>query len=323
MQPLHVYHAHSGSISSISVSPYTPVAHGTTNDGPQDENTSPQTPTSKATPTKSPRRPPLPATSSNAIHIATASMDGHVCVSNLIDARDVTLRNYARPVQAVALSPQFKNDRTYVSGGPAGNLVLTVGGRQGVSSDANTSTAAAASGWLGAIGIGSGSGKDSILHSGEGTIGCIKWSLSGKFVLWVNEYGIRIIRSNLHLDSSSSELAWKRLPKGHIPRPNRRIWGEMSAAWKPTAEWIDEKSLMDSSEQSGIPNGSVQQHAASANASDARPNRSAGPAKSKNQLFERIVVGWGDTAWVLHVFTNSSEKAKREDHVGRAEIAHQ
>ena len=66
----------------------------------------------------------MPNTPSNQIYIASASIDGHVCVSSLVDPKDVTLRNFARPVQAVALSPDYKNDRSYLSGGLAGELIL-------------------------------------------------------------------------------------------------------------------------------------------------------------------------------------------------------
>ena len=112
-------------------------------------------------------------------------------------------------MQAVALSPDYKNDRSYLSGGLAGELIHTVGGPTGVRSNANTSSASqTAQGWLGAIGLGGHSGKDTILHSGEGTITAIKWSLSGKFVAWSNEHGIRIVRTDLPLDSADSDNAW-------------------------------------------------------------------------------------------------------------------
>ena len=156
-----------------------------------------------------------------------------------MDPKDVTLRNFARPVQAVALSPEYKSDRSYLSGGLAGELILTVGGQAGVRSNANTShAAAAAQGWLGAIGLGGNSGKDTVLHSGEGIISTIKWSLSGKYVAWANEYGIRIIRSNIHLHSADAESAWKTV--GFIEKPNRRIWEEMASVWKARLEWIDD-----------------------------------------------------------------------------------
>ena len=84
------------------------------------------------------------ATPSNSIYIGTASIDGNVCISSLVDPKDVQLRNFGRPVQAIALSPEYKNDHNYLSGGQAGSLVLTSGGQTGKSANANLGGAAAA-----------------------------------------------------------------------------------------------------------------------------------------------------------------------------------
>lgn len=189
MEILRTYHAHSASITSCSVSPVPPPPTLTrTQDGNAflaKSSASVKAQSFQTNTASSPRKARAPQSTipnipTNQIYIATSSIDGHVCVSSLVDPKDVQLRNFARPVQAVALSPDYKTDRTYLSGGRAGNLILTVGGKSGVSADANTnSTAAAASGWLGSMGLGGNNGKDTILHQGEGTISTIKWSLSG------------------------------------------------------------------------------------------------------------------------------------------------
>ena len=153
-------------------------------------------------------------------------MDGLVRVQSLLDLKDCQLRNFARPVQAVAISPEYKSDRTYLSGGRAGNLVLTIGAPQGRSTSTTVGTAAAAaSGWLGSMGLGSNTGKDTLLHSGEGAISTIKWSLSGKYVVWLNEHGMKIMRTKLHLENADAEDAWKRI--GHIDRPQTDEWEEI------------------------------------------------------------------------------------------------
>lgn len=221
------------------------------------------------------------------------------------------LRNFARPVQAVALSPDFKNDRTYLSGGLAGNLILTVGGKSGVSADANTnSAAAAASGWLGAIGLGSNTGKDTILHSGEGSITTIKWSNSGKFVVWVNEQGVKIMRSHLKLESVDADSAWKRI--AHVDRPNRKGWEDMAGVWKGRAEWISDRNLESDEEDTVLSNG---------NSADTPKE---GSLHSKRGPPEKLVVGWGDTAWVLHVHPGGAGVGKHvgERSVGSADIVH-
>ena len=246
-----------------------------------------------------------------------------MCVSSLVDAKDVLLRNFARPVQAVALSPDYKTDRTYLSGGLAGQLILTSGGKVGVSANANTnSAAAAASGWLGSIGLGSNTGKDMILHSGEGSISTIKWSLSGRFVLWVNEHGIKIMRSNLKLQRADAETAWKRI--GHIDRPNRRVWEEMASVWKAHVEWIDDARLELDEVQSSLSNGSHTSPPPSANASESLAKLAHVNARSKKRRLEKAVIGWGDTAWVVHVKPESTGTGKEagERQAGSADIVH-
>jgi hypothetical protein len=269
---------------------------------------------------KTPKQPPVPVTQSNSIYIATSSIDGHVCIASLVDPKDVLLRNFSRPVQSVALSPDYKTDRSYLSGGLAGNLILTTGGRSGVSSNANTnSAAAAASGWLNSIGLGSGSGRDTILHSGEGNISTIKWSLSGKFVVWVNEHGIKLMRSNIKLESSETDCAWKRI--AHIDRPYRSKWEEMAGVWKARAEWIDDSNLETDEVETLTSNGVQKSSGASI--------LSTGPSDSRpvwrKKKVEKLVVGWGDTAWVLHVRPEPAIASKDggQKSGGSATIVHQ
>jgi vacuolar protein sorting-associated protein 41 len=259
---------------------------------------SPPTSTPGASP-RAPKQPPVPNIPSNQVYIATSSIDGHVCVASLVDPKDVLLRNFARPVQSVALSPEYRSDRSYLSGGLAGQLILTVGGRSGVSANANTnSAAAAASGWLGSIGLGSNTGKDTVLHSGEGAISTIQWSLSGKFIVWANEQGIKIMRTNLHLESGDSEFAWKRI--AHIDRPNRRAWEEMAGVWRARAQWVDDQNLESDTDRAASSNGID-------TVMDSKENGKSllgigkTPKSKKKRKAEKLVVGWGDTAWVLRV----------------------
>ncbi|KAJ9191604.1 hypothetical protein DTO164E3_8778 [Paecilomyces variotii] len=307
-QSLRVIPAHSASVTSISVSP---LSHASSAFKPDylnrqsEEQGSLRSPsvTSLSLP-KSSRQPALPATPSNSIYIASASIDGNVCVASLTDPKDILLRNFGRPVQAVALSPDYKHDKTYLSGGRAGQLVLTVGGRVGAreNSTAMGGTAAAASGWLGSLGLGSNTGKDTVLHSGEGAISIIKWSTSGKYVAWVNEEGIKIMRSNLHLESSDSEFAWKRI--SHVDRPNLPGWEEMAEVWKARAEWVDEGALESDDEfmRSGRNSGDV----------------TASEPSVADSKIEKLVVGWGGTIWVINVNPDGVSAGKQ---IGSAEVA--
>lgn len=220
-------------------------------------------------------------------------------------------------MQTVALSPDYKNDRSYLSGGKAGSLVLTVGGRAGTSEKSNTtgSAAAQASGWLGSIGLGSNTGKDTVLHSGEGTISTIKWSLSGKYVVWVNEKGIKIMRSNLSLESAESDFAWKRM--SHIDAPHRPEWEDMAAVWKPHVEWIDEAGLESENDYDENANGSTDQAA-----SGVMPARLLPKVRGQSKRVEKMVVGWAGTIWVVDVHLGGSGVGKEvgERKIGRVDV---
>lgn len=312
--PLRVYRAHTASVSAISISPFIPPISILRPDLAQ-KHTQETAPISDRSPASSPaakgkqqqQLPPVPNIPSNQIYIATSSIDGNVCVSSLVDPRDVQLRNFGRPVQSVALSPDYKSDKHYLSGGQAGTLVLTTGGQAGKSANATTTgTAAAASGWLGSIGLGANTGTDKVLHSGEGIISTIKWSLSGKYVLWVNEQGIKIMRSNIKLESGESGLEWKRI--SHIDRPTRPGWEDMAGVWKARADWIDRESLEvdDESSQSGTLSVSA--------------NGAASKTGHKKARVEEVLVGWGDSAWIIKVYPGSAENGN-EHKTGRAEVA--
>ncbi|RAH48000.1 CLH domain-containing protein [Aspergillus brunneoviolaceus CBS 621.78] len=315
LRSLRVYHAHSASITSVSISPYPPPLPNVRPeyfsrfaDDPDHASSKLSSGAASLRGRQRTNQPAIPSTPSNSIYIATSSIDGNVCVASLLDSKDVLLRNFGRPVQAVALSPEYKSDRTYLSGGRAGDLILTVGGRVGVSTNSTTmgGAAAAASSWLGSIGLGANTGKDTVLHGGEGAISTIKWSLSGKYIVWVNEEGIKIMRSNLHLDSSDAEFAWKRI--SHIDRPNRPGWEEMASVWKAHAEWVDENSLdLDDSLQT---KGGVTH------------TESSAPTHPTivTEKVEKLVVGWGGTVWVIEVYPDRPSKNNRDHKIGSVEV---
>ncbi|KPI35883.1 uncharacterized protein AB675_10481 [Cyphellophora attinorum] len=275
LDTLKRYDAHTASVSSISISPYPPPLPTLRLDAAQ----------RLASESVQQEKDASPARSSPA---GKDSPHGNVCVQSLVDPKDVQLRNFGRPVQSVSLSPEYKSDRMYLSGGQAGALVLTTGGQIGKAANASTTgtAAAAASSWLGSMGLGANTGTDKTLHSGEGTISTIRWSLSGKFVLWVNEQGIKIMRSHLQLSSSQSGQEWKRF--SHIDRPDKPLWDDMAGVWKARVEWIDRNILESEGDDSSQPsNGGALQ-----------------PTDN-----EEVLVGWGDTVWKLRVIVGD-EKSK-------------
>lgn len=322
-QSLRAYRAHSASVTGISISPYPPplpnikaetAARLTskTSASPLRPSTSSENSSSHAAVS---RRPPkdqnaVPNTPSNNIYIATSSMDGNVCVQSLLDMKDVQLRNFARPVQAVALSPEYKTDRMYLSGGLAGQLILTTGAPSGRSTATTTGAAAQAAGWLGGM-VGAGTGKDTVLHSGEGTINAIKWSLSGRYVAWLNEHGIKIMRTKLHLESADADDAWKRI--GHAERPLGEEWEAMASVWRGRIEWIDEQTVESDGDAKEV---------AEVVKSPALEKLKQQQLKS-NKVIERLLVGWGGTVWIMHVHPGGVGTGKNagERTAGRADIA--
>ncbi|OAL73812.1 vacuolar assembly protein [Trichophyton violaceum] len=299
-QHLRVYHAHSASIDSISISPFPPPAPTKVDFAPIIQSGGSGASVSESPNGSKPQPVTIPPTPSNSIYIATSSMDGNVCVASLVDPKDVTLRNFGRPVSAVALSPEYKSDRTYVSGGKSGNLVLTVGGRVGASSNA-TLGSASPTGWFGSLGLGGNNGKDRVLHNGEGAISCIKWSRSGKYVAWVNEEGIKIMRSHLHLEQTEAEHAWERF--GHTDRPRSQMWDEMAGVWKPRVVWIDEDSL-------------ERENASVVQVDDA----STRSQRLGNHGPEKLLVGWGGTIWIIKVSRGDQSAGLGKRRIASAEI---
>ena len=325
-QSVRVYHAHSASISALSISPFPPPTLATKPDPVHRLTTEHRSSSAhsilnakgSSPNTRIPKQPSAPINASNAIYIGSASIDGNVCIASLVDPKDVQLRNFGRPVKSVGLSPEYKSDRSYLSGGLAGSLVLTIGGQSGKSSVSNTTGGGgSASGWLGAIGLGSNTGKDQVLHSGEGAISSIKWSLSGMYVAWVNEKGIKIMRSNLHLEQGEAELSWKRI--SHTDHPNTPSWDEMAGVWKAHVEWIDEDGLESDNEYTEL-NGTVE--ASQMPAEEFSYIRNPLKATPRNRRIEKMVVGWSSTIWIMNVYPRGfgTSKDTIDKKAGRVEV---
>jgi hypothetical protein len=122
------------------------------------------------------------------------------------------------------------------------------------------------------------------------------------------------MRSNLKLENADADYAWKRI--AHIDRPNRRNWEEMAGVWKARMDWIDERCLESDDDEPGI-------HTNGAN-SLASESLKHTKGLEKWKKTERLVVGWGDSAWVLQVLPEGSSKTDASDRVGgSATILHQ
>ncbi|KAK8066264.1 hypothetical protein PG997_013011 [Apiospora hydei] len=289
-QSIRVYHAHESSVTGVSISPFPPPLPPTTLKSEVANRAVSQAIAGYRAPSQhsertgsagSQRRPrdsvqQLPNIPSNNIFIATSSMDGN----------DLCFGRKSREPCSDDKPPRARSTST------------TVG-----------TAAATASGWLGSVGLGANTGKDTILHSGEGTISNIKWSLSGKYLAWLNEHGVKIMRTKMHLDSADSEDAWKRV--GHVDRPQTDEWEEMAGVWKGRAEWIDEQAVENDEDGK------------EAEASSAAANKLKQTALKANKNIERLLVGWGGTIWIIHIHPGRMGVGKYagERSVGHAEIA--
>lgn len=61
----------------------------------------------------------------NGTFFATASIDGTVAIGQIEDTTNITLFDFKRPVQAVVLDLDYKSTKTFVSGGMAGEVILS------------------------------------------------------------------------------------------------------------------------------------------------------------------------------------------------------
>lgn len=301
MHPLRTYHSHSASVTSISISPPPPAPIPLPNSGNERLSYVPHW---------------------QHIYIATSSIDGHVFIAPLAPTpqgalnaplpppsqKDLLLKSFGRPILSVALSPNYYNDRIFLSGGLAGSLILSQNDRPGsrlISNLANVTNTNPVS-WLGSTlgGLtGGNAGKDVVLHGGEGQVSSITWSReTHRFVAWGTEQGIKIMRSQSFLSEELEILrnagvnnvertgSWKRISA--IDRPES-ISEEMAAMNKPKIEWVDRRTLVENEE-----------------------GQQLGWPVSK----ERIVIGWGPNVWVVNVTGVTSEEASSDRKWGYAEI---
>jgi hypothetical protein len=138
------------------------------------------------------------------------------------------------------------------------------------------------------------------------------------YVAWVNEKGIKIMRSHLHLESGESEFSWKRI--SHIDHPNLPGWDEMAGVWKAHVEWVDEDGLESDDATDEEPNGILEPTQGPfmgilSGRNPLRPTR-------RTRRVEKMVVGWAGTIWIIDVHPGGFGVGKEvgEPTAGRAEV---
>lgn len=141
--------------------------------------------------------------------VATASIDGTAVISSLSNPSDLVQASYRRPVHALALHPDYRNHRCYVSGGTAGQVVLSE------------------KGWL-------KSRSDKILAQTQSTILAIFWPNSSR-LLWCNEDGITIFDPETSIVINRVSRG-PQSPRADLFRPRIAPYGSDQAivAWHKT-----------------------------------------------------------------------------------------
>jgi hypothetical protein len=103
--------------------------------------------------------------SSDGTYIGSASLDGTVAVTSILDKSDVLVKDFKRPVHSIALDPEYSVTKSFISGGTAGEVVLTERG------------------WLGNL-------VDTVLDSGEDPVVSIYWIED--VIIWMNGMGVSV-----------------------------------------------------------------------------------------------------------------------------------
>lgn len=124
----------------------------------------------------------------DGIYLASASIDGTVVIGSVNDPKDITASDFKRPVHSVALDPNYKSSKTFISGGMAGDVVLSERG------------------WL-------GQRSDTILQKADDPVIAVYW-LEG-LIIWMNDSGI-----NIYSQYSRKQLL-------NIPRPEGSPRGDL------------------------------------------------------------------------------------------------
>lgn len=150
---------------------------------------------------------------SDGTYFATGSIDGTVTIGLIEDLSSVTSFDFKRPIQAVVLHSDYKSSKAFVSGGMAGEVVL---------SQRN---------WL-------GNRIDTVLAKGQGPIMGI-FTLDD-VILWMNDAGITFC--SIHSRSQLLKVEFPRendeevrpslyRPHVHFPESDRIIVGWGNHVW--------------------------------------------------------------------------------------------
>lgn len=147
--------------------------------------------------------------STDGTYLASSSMDGTVVIMNINDEKDITGNDFKRPVHSVALDPNYKATKAFISGGMAGDVILSERG------------------WL-------GQRSDTVLQTSEDPVIAVYW-LEG-VIIWMNDSGINIysqFTKNLLLNIPRPEDS----PRADLYKP-RICTPESNRIYIAWADWV-------------------------------------------------------------------------------------
>lgn len=148
---------------------------------------------------------------SDGKYVATASIDGTVVITAAKDAQDTVQAQFKRPVHAIALHPEYSNQKSYVSGGSAGQIVLSE------------------KGWLKAR-------ADTVLAQTGSTILALAWIANR--IVWCNEDGITVFNTDERV--AVSRVRRTNAPRADLSRPRITTNGTNAyIAWASSVYLVD------------------------------------------------------------------------------------
>lgn len=150
------------------------------------------------------------ALATDGFYVGSASMDGTVVIGSVADVKDISASDFHRPVHTLALDPNYKSSKVFISGGMAGDVIL---------SERN---------WL-------GSRSDTVIQHSDDPVTSVYWIDS--LIICMDESGINVYGQHsreklLHIDRpANSPRADLYKPRICSPESNRiyiawvdRIW---------------------------------------------------------------------------------------------------
>lgn len=214
----------------------------------------------------------------NGHYIASASMDGTVVIGSITDPKDIMASDFHRPVHTVALDPNYKASKSFLSGGMAGDVILSERG------------------WL-------GNRSDTVLQHSEDPVTAVYW-LDNGVIICLDESGISFYNQHskdkkriFHIprpeDSPRADL-YK--PRFCVPETNRvyiawvdRIWNLKIVMESPSGDASESSSYLSGAMSSPLKSKDLRKSLISSGASMILPSSASTYYQEPKITIESII----------------------------------